>query len=455
MDKRSFQKAFEANRERYLREWKELLGFPSISIVKAHDRDCLACANWLVKHLRDIGFNSRLLKTPSKPVVYAERKGLPGKPTVLFYGHYDVQPVDPIEEWLSPPFEPSLRRGRVYARGAHDDKGQLLYGLKAMETLIKQGALNVTTKIVIEGEEEGGSEGISAAVKRWKDIIKADVLMVTDTSTVRTGAPTIVMGLRGIIRLMPVLSGPCHDLHSGVHGGVAPNPATAMAHLVATLHNPDGSIAVKGFYDGVKEPSKMERSLANGTSFNAKLYKQETGILPMAGEKRFTPAERAGFRPTIEINGIHSGYGGDGSKTIIPAKAMAKITARLVAGQDPGKCLKLIIRHLRKHCPAGLRLDILEKGTSGPAVKLDPRSPLVARARRVLAALSCGETAFMWDGASIPIVAALSEVSGAEPLLIGFGRERDNIHAPNESFSLEQFRLGYLYAAMMLSELGA
>ena len=455
MDKKIFQKAFEANRERYLREWMELLRFPSISIDKAHNRDCIACANWLVKHLRSIGFKSRLLKTPSKPVVYAERKGLPGKPTVLFYGHYDVQPVDPIEEWHSPPFEPVLRHGRVYARGAHDDKGQLFYGFKAMETLIRQGALDVTTKIVIEGEEEGGSEGISATVKQWKDILKADVLMVTDTSTVRTGTPTIVMGLRGVIRLMAVLSGPRHDLHSGVHGGVAPNPATAMARLVATLHNPDGSVAVEGFYKGVTGPSKMERALANKAAFSAQSYRKETGVPPVAGEKRFTPAERAGFRPTIEINGIHSGYGGAGSKTIIPAKAIAKITARLVEGQDPDKCLKLIINHLHKYCPEGLRLDILEKGTSGPAVKLDPCSPLAARARRVLAALSRGETAFMWDGASIPIVAALSEVSGAEPLLIGFGRERDNIHAPNESFSLEQFRLGYLYVAMMLSELGA
>ena len=277
--------------------------------------------------------------------------------------------------------------------------------------------------------------------------------MVTDTDAVSSGRPTIVMGLRGLVTLTIELVGPRHDIHSGVHGGVAPNPAAEMARLIATLHNPDGTIAVKGFYDGVRNPAKRERMLANKSKFDARTYQKNIGVPPVGGECRFTPTERAGFRPTIEINGIHSGYGGNGTKTIIPAKAIAKLSSRLVAGQDPDRCLRLIEKHLAKHAPKGLRLRISEKGSAGPAIRLNPDSQLVAKAKEALSQLDAGETVFLWEGASIPVVSALAAAAGAEPLLVGFGNDRDNAHAPNESFSLEQFRRGYLYVALMLTGL--
>jgi acetylornithine deacetylase/succinyl-diaminopimelate desuccinylase-like protein len=261
------------------------------------------------------------------------------------------------------------------------------------------------------------------------------------------------MGLRGIVQLTVALHGPRHDLHSGMHGGVAPNPATELARLVASLHGPDGSIAVDGYYGAVTPPTDEERRLANASSPTAAAYEALTGVPPVAGERQFTPAERLGFRPSIDINGIHSGFGGKGVKTIIPAYAMAKITARLVPDQDPDTCLRAIVRHLEARAPVGLRFVVEEKGVGGSAFRLNARSPLVAKAKSVLDRLTDKETAFLWEGASVPIVAALSHVSGAEPLLVGFGREADRIHAPDESFSLEQFKLGYLYVANMLSAL--
>ncbi|MDD4871078.1 MAG: dipeptidase [Kiritimatiellae bacterium] len=444
---------FAKNEQRFIDEWKEFLTFPSISADPAHEQDCLNCASWLVKHLDKIGFSSRLLETSSKPVVFAEHKGKPGKPVVLFYGHYDVQPVDPLNEWQSPPFQPAFRNGRIYARGAEDNKGQLFAALKAMETLISHNKLNCTVKIAIEGEEEYGSRGISKSLEKWKDILKADILMACDTSMSKIDTPTIIMGLRGIVSLEVQLTGPIHDIHSGMYGGIAPNPAAEMAKLIASLHNPDGSIAVAGMYDSVTEPSPREKALANSCSPDINSYTQKIGVPPVAGEKRFTPPERVGFRPSIDINGIHSGYGGPGGKTIIPSRAIAKITSRLVPGQDPALCLETIIRHLEKYTPAGLNFSVTEKSIGGPGFRLNLDSPLVKKAGKVLKNTFGKEPMFMWEGASIPIVAELARISGAEPLLIGFGLDDDKIHAPNESFSIEQFRMGYLYSVSMLSEL--
>jgi acetylornithine deacetylase/succinyl-diaminopimelate desuccinylase-like protein len=281
------------------------------------------------------------------------------------------------------------------------------------------------------------------------------VLMVTDTSTVPSGAPTLVMGLRGIIHLTVVLTGPRHDLHSGMHGGVAPNPAMALARLLATLHAPDGRIAVRGFEAGTLRPTARERALIRTAPFSARAYARLTGVPPAAGDRRFSPQERLGFRSAIEVNGIHSGYGGQGSKTIIPPRAEAKLTARLAAGQDPARCLAALIRHLQHHAPAGLRLEFPEQGTNGPAVRVRPDDPVVRRAAGVLRRLDPRRTAYLWDGASIPIITALAQTSGATPLLAGFGHDDDRIHAPDESFGIDQFRRGFLYAALMLQELGS
>jgi acetylornithine deacetylase/succinyl-diaminopimelate desuccinylase-like protein len=265
--------------------------------------------------------------------------------------------------------------------------------------------------------------------------------------------PAIIMGLRGIFHLTAVLSGPSHDLHSGIHGGAAPNPATALARLLATLHGPDGRIAVAGYYDGVRKPTARERRLASAGQPSPAEYRRQMGVLPVGGEKGFGLAERIGFRPTLDINGIHAGYGGPGSKTVIPARAIGKITSRLVAGQDPAACLKAVIRHLQRHAPEGLRLEIAEKGVGGEAVRVRLDSPAVRKAKEVLDELSGGRTVFRWHGASVPVIPDLVRASGAEPVLAGFGLEDDHIHAPNESFSLAQFRLGFLYVGMLLSRL--
>ncbi len=453
MNKSELEQHFDANRERYIEEWKALLRHASISADPDHHEDCLECAQWLNGHLERMGLDSTLLETDGKPVVFAEYKGRRDKPTILFYGHYDVQPVDPGKEWTTPPFNPTERNGRIYARGAEDNKGQLFYVLKAIETLVHDASLDANVKILLEGEEESGSLGITARVRSWRDMLRADILMVCDTGMVRTGAPTIIMGLRGIVFLEMKLTGPRSDLHSGVHGGAAPNVAEEMAGLVASLHTSDGAIAVEGYYDGVTPPTDTERTLANAVPWDDELYRRQTGVPAVAGERDLTPQERIGFRPTIDVNGIHSGYGGAGGKTIIPALATAKLSSRLVAGQDPERCLRLLTAHLRERAPAGLELTFPEQNIGGRGFRLEPGSALAARAKGVLDQLTDKETVFLWEGASIPIVAELAEVSGGEPLLVGFGLEEDRIHAIDESFSIEQFRFGYLYAGLLLAGL--
>ena len=453
MDRRALEQHFDANVRRYLDEWQEFLRFPTVSADPARHQDCLDCAHWLTRHLAAMGLDAKLLETPSKPVVYAEHKGRPGKPRVLFYGHYDVQPADPLDQWTSPPFEPAERDGRIYARGAEDNKGQVMFVLKALETLIHAASLELNVKVVLEGEEESGSRGMAGRLPKWRRLLRSDVLMVCDTGMAQSGAPTIIMGLRGVIWLTATLRGAHHDLHSGVHGGAAPNAAQEMARLLASLHRADGSIAVEGYYDDVPDITARERALAAEAGFDPAAYERETGVPPVAGEPGLPPELRIGFRPTVELNGVHSGYGGAGGKTVIPAEAVAKISSRLVAGQDPARCMDALVRHLERHAPRGLKLEISEKSLSGPGLKLNPDSPLSAKARAVLGQLSDKPVVFLWEGASIPVVAALARESGAEPLLVGFGMDEDRIHAPNESFPLERFKLGYLYAGLLLSSL--
>ncbi|NDC39257.1 MAG: M20/M25/M40 family metallo-hydrolase, partial [Proteobacteria bacterium] len=373
--------------------------------------------------------------------------------TVVFYGHYDVQPVDPLALWHTNPFEPEVRGGRLYARGAQDNKGQLFYVLKALECLIQNAALHCNVKLLIEGEEEHGSAGIAAALPGWGEIARGDVLMVCDTGTMDPAVPTITMGLRGIAACTVEVKGPGKDLHSGVHGGIVRNPALELARLLATLHNADGSIAVEGFYDGVPSIDPADAALQNTPPLTDAEYEKLVGVPPLGGEVRYTPLERNGFRPTIDINGIHSGYGGPGSKTIIPSSAMAKITCRLVYGQDPERTMERLKAHLKRNLPRGCELVISEEHVGGGALRLTSKSKLMELTRTTLAEVCGRDPIFRWFGASIPIIAALAEVSGAEPLLVGFGLEEDNIHAPNENFALEQFKKGFLYAGLMLSRL--
>ncbi|MEI6217262.1 MAG: M20/M25/M40 family metallo-hydrolase [bacterium] len=448
-------KCFEDGKARFVEDWQTLLRFPSISTEPDNDKDCRACAEWLVRHLAVMGFESRLIETKSKPLVYAERKGGAGKPVVLFYGHYDVQPVDPVGEWLSPPFDPTMRDGRLYARGAVDNKGQVMYVLKAMEIMINERVPLPTIKVILEGEEESGSQGITRALPDIKELIAADILMVCDSGMVAPGMPTITMGLRGLIHLTASLRGPNHDLHSGTHGGRAPNPAQGMAQLVATLHKSDGSVAVDGFYHGITAPGKEERAAASRIPFDPASYEKETGVRPIGGERGFTPVERVGFRPCLEVNGIHSGYAGTGVKTIIPAMAMVKLSARLVPGQDPEKCLAAIVAHLESNAPAGMKLQIDERGVSGGAFSLCVNSSVTIRAKRVLRELAGVDPILAWEGASVPVVPLLARFAGAEPLLVGFSTEDDKMHAVNESFSLVQFKQGFMYAGLFLADIAA
>ncbi len=455
MDLTSLQTAFDARRETILADWTSLLQFPSISVEPAHAGDCRACAEWLRARLLRLGFATELFESAAtNPVVFAERRGAPGAPTLLFYGHYDVQPADPLDQWLSPPFEPQWRGDRLYARGAEDNKGQFFGVLAALETLIQAQALRATVKIVLEGNEECGGTPAIKLLAQHRGRLRADVLLACDTNRGDNGAPAITMGLRGVFALTATLRGPTHDLHSGVHGGRSPNPATGIARLVASLHEPDGRIAVAGFYDDVQSPDANERALANAYAGDPDAFERENGVPPLGGEGAFTPCERTAFRPAIDVNGIFGGYHGDGSKTIIPSAATVKLSARLVPGQDPARMLDALINHLEAHVPAGLRLEITERGIGGPAIKLDPNSSVVQQARAALSAMGGPPPVLLWEGASVPILSTLPALAGAEALLVGFGADADRIHAPNESYGLDQFLGNYLFAGLFISALG-
>jgi acetylornithine deacetylase/succinyl-diaminopimelate desuccinylase-like protein len=449
------QRFFESRRDTILDAWFALLRFRCVCADPRHAGDCAACAAWLKKYLRSLGFSAeaRLPSGGGQPVVLAERAGDPNAPTVLFYGHYDVQPADPLEAWRAPPFEPTLRDGRVYARGANDDKGQFFAFLQGIAALIDAGARLPPIRVVIEGEEESGSGGLLANLSDWRHALQANVMMAADTSVHPSGRLAIVAGLRGVMHLTVTLRGPAGDLHSGAHGGLAPNPAAGLARLLASLHDDDGRIVVPGFLDHVAPPSDEELRWLNATPFDAAAYARAMGVAPVGGESGVPPLVRLGFRPTIEVNGIHSGYGGPGSKTVLPAMAVAKLSARLVPEQAPRVCYEALATHLREHCPRGLTLEIGEVNVGTPALRLPLVSPLVRLAREALTALDPRGPVFLWEGGSIPVIGALRDVSGAAPLLVGFGRDADAVHAPNESFGLDQFRQGMTYAALLLSAL--
>lgn len=441
---------FVAHSDRFISEWKRFLSFKSISADPAYHDDCVACAAWLRSHLEQIGFTASVWPSETKPLVFAERKGNPNKPKVLFYGHYDVQPVDPLELWTSDPFEAQIRDGRMYARGAQDNKGQVFYFIKALEALIASGADLPTIKLLIEGEEESGSEAMHAGLSKWGNELKADILMVCDTATVKLGLPTVTMGLRGIAHCEIRVQGPKVDVHSGMYGGVVLNPLQALAAIVSSLHAPDGSVAVPGFYDGVAELTADERAMVSSAPFNISEMEDFLGASLSGGERRFSPLERRGVRPTLEINGLGGGYQGAGSKTVIPANAMAKLSMRLVRGQDPEKTLAAVVKHVQKVAPEGVRVEVVDCAAVGPALQLSSRSAVLETLKRAMVEEFGVEPAYVWEGASIPIIPLLAETSHAEPLLVGFGLDQDNIHSPNESFSLRQFEEGYRYVTAFL-----
>ncbi len=429
-------------------EYFELLRFPTVGADPLHLRDCVQCAMWLKKWLGRIGADVELLLpageglSPTPPVVFAERAGDEGAPTLLFYGHYDVQPPDPLEEWTTPPFEPTEVDGRVHCRGAQDDKGQFFSFLCGVRSFLAERKGPVPTlKFLLEGQEESGSGAMTKVAGELKDRLRADVLLVCDTGAAADLRPAIIAGLRGVSHFTVRLSAADCDLHSGRYGGIVPNAAQGIAELMSSLHAPDGSIAVRGFCDSVEPPTSEELACAEAAAMDDGAYVRETGIAPVGGEHGLSVTERNSFRPTIEVNGIHSGYGGPGSKTVIPCSAVAKISMRLVPRQKPAECMALVERHLRQHTPEGMTISIEDVTGEAPAIRLPLKSPVFRLAADVLGAMDPRGAVFQWDGASIPVVSTLARVSGAAPLLVGFGQGEDRIHSPNESFSWLQFML--------------
>ncbi len=440
---------------RVFEEWKTLVRFPSISADPEHQADCRQCAQWLRDHLGVLGFDGQLMETESHPIVLAHRPGAVEGPSVLFYGHYDVQPVAPESAWETPPFEPVLREGRLYGRGTQDNKGQLFAVIKAIEMLHGQQVPLPPITILLEGDEENGRAVLESRLQEWRDRLQADVLLVSDTDMADADRPAIIMGLRGIIHLTVHVGGLQHDLHSGLHGGVSPNPAVGMARLLATLHDADGRIAVKDFEADVIEPGNAEQGMMRERpGLGAAEYRRRTGVEPVGGAPGIEPAERLGCHPCIDVNGILSGHTGEGSKTIIPATAMAKITARLAAGQDPEVALRRLIDHLERHSPKGLTVTVTEAHVGGPALRVPLQAPAITTARETLRNMFAVEPLGMWEGASIPVLARLAEVSGATPVLVGFGLPADRVHAPNESFRVAGFRDGFRFAGRFLRDLG-
>ena len=450
----------EEQRETILKEYFELLRFPTIGAEPMRLKDCVDCAMWLKKWLAPQGFAVELMQAPkmlgTPPILLAERKGTEGAPTVLFYGHYDVQPPDPLEAWETPPFEPTLKDDqRVYCRGAQDDKGQFFSFLCGMRNFLARAPQAVPTiKIVLEGQEESGSTALAALAPTIKDRLRADVLLVCDTSAAADLRPAIVAGLRGVSHFTVRLEAANYDLHSGEHGGIAPNPAQGMAELIASLHNPDGSIAVRGFCDHVVPPTDEERAAAESAAVSPEEYEKTTGVAPVGGEAGLTLTERNSFRPTIEVNGIHTGYGGPGSKTVIPCEAIAKLSTRLVPGQNPARTFEAVKAHLAEKCPKGMEVSFPEDSGLSAAMRLPLASPLFRLAESVLSEMDPRGAVFMWDGASIPVVSALREATCAAPLLVGWGQPKDRIHSPNESFSQRQFAAAKEWATRILSAIG-
>ena len=451
--------SFDEQRESILKEYFELLRFPTIGAEPMRLKDCVDCAMWLKKWLVPQGFAVELMQSPkmlgTPPVLLAERKGTEGAPTILFYGHYDVQPPDPLEAWETPPFEPTIKDNqRVYCRGAQDDKGQFFSFLCGMRNFLDSRMGTVPTiKIVLEGQEESGSTALAALAPTIKDRLRADVLLVCDTSAAAEMRPAIVAGLRGVSHFTVRLEAANYDLHSGEHGGIAPNPAQGMAELIASLHNPDGSIAVRGFCDHVVPPTDEERAAAESAAVSPEEYEKTTGVAPVGGEAGLTLTERNSFRPTIEVNGIHTGYGGPGSKTVIPAGALAKLSMRLVPDQNPDDVMAAVSRHLRQHTPRGMKLFIEDLTGEAAGFRLPLASPVFRLAASVLEELDPRGAVYQWDGASIPVVSTLKTCSGAAPLLVGFGQPEDRIHAPNESFGLNQFARAMAWAEKILAAL--
>jgi acetylornithine deacetylase/succinyl-diaminopimelate desuccinylase-like protein len=441
-------------RDNYLEDYYSFLRFPSVSTDDQYKIKLEDCARWLVNKLTAIGLETQLVPTKGHPIVWARNKHIAGRRKVLIYGHYDVQPPDPLELWDSPPFEPVLKNGYVFARGATDNKGQILaHILGIQETIEQNGDLPVNLHLVIEGEEEIGSGNLGPFLEENRDALKSDVAVVSDTGMIEKGVPTLSYGLRGVTALEIKVTGPKMDLHSGIFGGAVQNPITALAQLLATLHDREGRVAIAGFYDRVKPLEKWEREAWRELPVDGdKLIREETGVPELFGEAGYNSLERVWARPTAEINGIGGGYQGQGTKTVIASHAMAKLTFRLVPDQEGDEILKLARAHLEKNLPKGVTMEITD-GHSGPWYITDPNSTIGKAAQRALRKAFDRDPALIREGGSIPIVSQFRGILGIETLLMGLALPDCRAHSPNENFPLENFEGGIRLNKAILQEL--
>ena len=445
------RKFFTENKDKILQEYMTFLKFQSISSEPPFKEQVLACANWVVDYLKNIGFSVELWPTSGHPVIYANyHEAGPQKPTLLIYNHYDVQPVDPLELWDSPPFEPTLKEGKIYARGAQDNKGQCFYVLLALKVLMElYGELPVNVKLCIEGEEECASSGLADILADRRTELKANYLAIVDLGLRRPDLPAITLGLRGIITMDVEVTGSTTDLHSGSHGGLAFNPIHALVRLLATLRDSSGRVNVPGFYEDIAPLTKSEKAEIS-LDFDPKEYEKTFGAKPTGGEREYQPLERNWLRPSLEINGIRGGYSGDGFKTVIAAKAFAKISCRLVPNQIPEKVGKLVAQFIESHAPEGTKAKVdLHKG-SGRALHASVNSKIVKAFSHAYQEIFKVPCEFIYSGASIPIVTELAAACGGEIVLVGLGLPTDCIHAPNEHFSFDRIEKGFLSIARAL-----
>ncbi len=444
----------QANKERYFAELKELLAIPSISTNAENGPDMQRCAHWVADHMRIVGLqNVQLFPTSGHPIVYGEWLGAPGQPTVLIYGHYDVQPVEPLDLWTSPPFEATVRDNKLYARGSADDKGQVFIHLKGIEAYFKtKGSLPVNLKLLIEGEEEIGSTNLDAFVKDQKELLKADLVLISDSSMFGEDIPSICYGLRGLTYMQLEVVGPNKDLHSGSFGGAVHNPIQALAEIIAQLHDKNGRVTIPGFYDDVRPLTRKERDAFKKLPWSDRKYAAELGVKQLYGEKGFTTLERLWARPTLECNGVWGGFIGEGAKTVLPSKASAKISMRLVPDQSSSRVARLFERHIKKIAPKGVKVTMTFIHGGEPAITpID--SPGVTAA---VAALKKGfgkNPLYQREGGSIPIVVQFKEMLGIDTVLLGFGQPDENAHAPDEFINLDHFFRGIQTSVHFFNEL--
>ena len=447
---------YNSHRDQFLDGLLEFLRIPSVSTLPEHKGDIARAAAFLVDELKSAGLhNARLIEGEGNPIVSAEWKGAPGRPTVLLYGHYDVQPADPLNEWDSPPFDPQIRGDDVFARGASDDKGQTYLVLKAVEGLLQAyGKLPVNIKFLIEGEEETGGEVLEKYLKVNGRDLGADAALVCDTEMFAPELPTLCTGLRGMVYTEVEVEGSRVDLHSGVYGGVAPNAIQAMAEIIAGLKEPGGKVTIPGFYDDVKPPAPAELAAWQRLPFDEQAYlRTEVGSQALVGEAGFSVLERIWARPSLDVHGIRGGFVGDGGKTVIPARATAKISMRLVADMEPDAVFAKFRQHVESLTPASTRVSVREL-SSAPAALVDPDSRFIQTAARALTEVFGTEAVYTRNGGSIPVVGLLREQAGIPTVLMGFGLPDDNIHAPNEKFHLPNFYRGIATVSRFLEMLG-